>query len=98
MSPEAVGVEGLPEGNVAPGLDAEDAVDTGPVPTETAGASSAVSKSFQIAFNQFFQLIPRDARFPFYDPEFVSADAANLATRDQPGSAGAAGYFPGATS
>ena len=78
MSPEAVGVEGLPEGNVAPGLDAEDAVDTGPVPTETAGASSAVSKSFQIDFNQFFQLIPRDAIFPFYDPEFVSADAANL--------------------
>ena len=78
VAPEAAGVEDRPEVKVPSGPGAEGTGSTDALPTETPRASSRVSKNFEIDFRQFDQRIPRDAIFPFYDPEFVSADGADL--------------------
>ena len=49
-----------------------------PAAMEAVGADSDLRRTFDVDFNQFRQLLPRDAIFPFYEPTFVDADSADL--------------------
>ena len=50
------------------------------IPDPDIGLPVAGSRELVVDITQFRQLLPRDAIFPVYDPRFVPAEAASLAT------------------